>query len=351
VNRVGQLVPDQRLGQVVQVGEEHSRRGDAVGDGAALVVYALGQARVTGEREHRTSRLAAADEALGGDEQVDDRDAERLADGGPFRGAEHLGHRGDRVQVQPQPAGSLLAGQLGQLGRVGEQGGRLGGVEPPDDLGGRQAGRRGNQADRRCDRRGGGQAAGVDRGARADDPDHQAPRRRPGPGHGLSHGLGQGPAIDRADEVGVLADRLDDQAAPAGAAAREQADVLAEQQGRLGRRGGQVPLDQVPGQPPVGDGRVEVLHQLRLGHDRQPGQVGQLEPARVDAAQPGRVEGRALDGAGQQGPQPVPLEGGQLAGAPAQAPDVAGQLAAHGRGQAGPEQVEVGHRSGGHGSS
>jgi hypothetical protein len=56
---------------------------------------------------------------------------------------------------------------------------------------------------------------GVDRGARADDPDDQASRRRPGPGHGLGHG----PAIDRGDEVGVLADRLDDQAAPPGAAA------------------------------------------------------------------------------------------------------------------------------------
>ena len=254
----------------------------------------------------------------------------------------------DRAQVQLQAAVPLLGGQLGQLGRVGEQVRRLGGVQPPDDLGDRQAGRRGHQADRRPGRGHAGQAAGMNRRSRADHPDDQALRRQTAGG---GHGGGHGPAGDRGGELGVLVHALDEQAALPGAAARHQDHVLAEQQRRVGDRPGQVPLHQVPGQPPVGGGGVEVLHHVGLGHHRQPGQVGELEPVRVDAAEPSGVEGRVRDGAGEQRPQPVPLMYGEPPGVPAEASDVLGHPAADGTRYAGPQQLEVGDRGGGHLSS
>src|SRR6266699_51009 len=150
--------------------------------------------------------------------------------------------------------------------------------------------------------------------------------------------------------TGEPADGLDEQAAPPGAAARQQADVGAEQQRRVRDGPGQVPLHQVPGQPPVGGDGVEARHHLRLGHDRQPGQVGQLEPAGVDAAQAPRMEGRAVDGPRQQRPQPVALTGGELPGAPGQVPDLARQPGGHGVGHASAQQLKLGDR-GGHLSS
>jgi len=90
----------------------------------------------------------------------------------------------------------------------------------------------------------------------------------------------------------------------------------------------------LPGQPPVGDDPVEVVHHLCLGHDRQPAKIGQLEAAGVDVAQAFGVEGRAFDGPGEQGPEPVTLELGELLGRPAEALDVTGQLAAEGGGHA-----------------
>ena len=109
-----------------------------------------------------------------------------------------------------------------------------------------------------------------------------------------------------------------------------------------------MPLHQVPGQPPVGGGRVEVLHHLRLGHHREPGQVGELEPVRVDAPQPPGVEGRARDGPGQQRPQPVPLVRGEPPGVPAEALDVLRHLTADGSPHAGPQPLDVGDHGGGH---
>jgi hypothetical protein len=118
--------------------------------------------------------------------------------------------------------------------------------------------------------------------------------------------------------------------------------------GWVSGRPGQVPLDQVPGQPPVGGRGVEVLHHVGLGHHRQPGQVGELEPVRVDAAEPSGVEGRSRDGAGEQRPQPVPLMCGEPSGVPAEASDVLRHLPADGARYAGLQQLEVGDRGGGH---
>jgi hypothetical protein len=165
---------------------------------------------------------------------------------------------------------------------------------------------------------------------------------------GGGHDRGQGPAGDRGGELGVLVGGLDEQAALPGAAARHQDHVVAEEQRRVGDRPGQVPLHQVPGQPPVGGGGVEVLHHLGLGHHREAGQVGELEPVRVDAAEPGGVERRARDGPGQQRPQPVPLPGGELPGVPAEAADVLRHPVADGTRYAGPQQLELGDRGGGH---
>jgi len=59
--------------------------------------------------------------------------------------------------------------------------------------------------------------------------------------------------------------------------------------------------------PAVGDHVVELRHHLGLGHHRQPGQVGQLEPAGIHPAQPAGVE-RGMPGRmRQQQPQPFPL--------------------------------------------
>ena len=87
---IGQLVPDDRLGQVVQVGDQHLRGRDPGRDRMPLVVGALGEAGVAGKGEHRAPRLAEADQALGGDEQVDHRHAEGVADGRSLRRADRL---------------------------------------------------------------------------------------------------------------------------------------------------------------------------------------------------------------------------------------------------------------------
>jgi hypothetical protein len=184
----------------------------------------------------------------------------------------------------------------------------------------------------------------MDRRTRADHPDDQALRRQAAG----SQGSGHGPAGDRGGELGVLVRGLDEQATVPGAAARHQDHVLAEQQRRVIYRPGQVLLHQVPGQPPVGGRGVEVLHHVGLGHHRQPGQVGELEPVRVDAAEPFGVEGRARDGPGQQRPQPVPLPGGEPPGVPAEAGDVLRHPAADGTRHPGLQQFEVGDRGGGH---
>jgi hypothetical protein len=73
-----------------------------------------------------------------------------------------------------------------------------------------------------------------------------------------------------------------------------------------------------PGQPPVGNHVVEAGHHLRLRHRRQAGQVGQLEPVRVDVPEAPGVEPGASDRLGQQRSQAVGLVGGQLASVPVQ---------------------------------
>jgi hypothetical protein len=170
---VGELVTDQRLGEVVQVGDQHAGGRRAVGDRAAGLVDALGDAGVTGEGQHQAAGIAVADQPLRRDERIDHRDAERAADGLAIFRDEHLGDRGDSSQPQPQPSRALLSGQFGQLGRVPEQGGRLSRVEALDDPGGGQGRRGGNQPQRRAGGRGRGHTAGMHRRCRGHEPDHE----------------------------------------------------------------------------------------------------------------------------------------------------------------------------------
>jgi hypothetical protein len=58
-----------------------------------------------------------------------------------------------------------------------------------------------------------------------------------------------------------------------------------------GRQGA---LCRLAGQQPVADQIVEEIHHLRLGHDRQARQVGELEACRVDAMKPPGVKGGTL---------------------------------------------------------
>jgi hypothetical protein len=98
---------------------------------------------------------------------------------------------------------------------------------------------------------------------------------------------------------------------------------LVEQVG-VGLEAGQVTLDQVEGEPAVGDHAVPVGHQVVLGHRREAGQVGLLEAVGVDPGEPVAVPGRGRLGDPHQVAQPVPPLLAQPLGRPAQPGDVLG---------------------------
>jgi hypothetical protein len=99
---------------------------------------------------------------------------------------------------------------------------------------------------------------------------------------------------------------------------------LAEQVG-VGLEPGQVALDQVEGEPPVGDHGVPVGHQIVLGHRGEARQVGLLEAVGVDPGQPVPVPGRRRPGDPQQVAQAVPPLPAEPLGRPAQPLGVLGQ--------------------------
>jgi hypothetical protein len=98
---------------------------------------------------------------------------------------------------------------------------------------------------------------------------------------------------------------------------------LVEQVG-VALQAGQVALDQVQGEPSVGDHAVPVGHQVVLGHRREAGQVRLLEAAGVDAGRPFAVPGRGRRGPRQQVAQAVPPLLPQPLGRPAKPLDVLG---------------------------
>src|SRR4051812_35462206 len=92
---VRELVADQRLGEVVEVGHQYFGRCRARRDGFVVGVDELDDAHVAGEAEDRSVGLGVADETLGGRELIGHGDAECGADGRSVFGAEHLGRCGD----------------------------------------------------------------------------------------------------------------------------------------------------------------------------------------------------------------------------------------------------------------
>ena len=211
-------------------------------------------------------------------------------------------------------AGPLLGGQLREPGGVADQHGRLHGIEPLDGLGEREGGGHRYHLDRAAAGGGRDEPAGVHRRGGGNHRDHH-PVRWPAGGQ-LA---GDGVAPQRGGHVGVFADRLHEHAALPGGAARGQAHVIAEQQGRLTAAAAQVVFHPAPGKPPVGGHLIEAGHHLRLGHRRQAGQVGQLEPGRIDVPEAAGVERGALDRPGQQRTQALCLVGGEPVSIPVQA--------------------------------
>jgi hypothetical protein len=83
---VGELVADEWLAHVVEVGHEHPGRRDSKGDRVTVVVDELDDAHVGVEHQDAVAGCAAADQPFGRPERIDDGDGERVADGGPGLG-------------------------------------------------------------------------------------------------------------------------------------------------------------------------------------------------------------------------------------------------------------------------
>jgi hypothetical protein len=207
---VGQLVADQRLGRVDQVGDQRLGRGRAGWDRPVVGVDELDDGEVARQDDGRVVRVAAAEDTLGRAELVDHADAERGGDAGARIGQELLAAAGDGQRRDPHPTGWKRP--------EAEQPGEAVAAQP--------------------------------------------------------HGV-----VD--DRVGPVGEH----AALTGAAAGGQHHILAQQRRRLGAAAGEVPLEDRARQPGVGEQVVEAGHHLGLGHGRQRGQVGELEPRRVDAGQ------------------------------------------------------------------
>src|SRR6266545_3763581 len=89
---------------------------------------------------------------------------------------------------------------------------------------------------------------------------------------------------------------------------------------------GQCLLDEVAGEPLVGEHLLQRGHHVGLGHHGQARQVGRLEPVDVDPGQPTAVEGCVRDGVGEQPAEPVLLGSVDLLGAPCQPLQVVGVI-------------------------
>jgi hypothetical protein len=275
---VVQLVADQRLGQVVQIGEQDLRRLGALRHRVAIRIDAFGNAQVARERDNRLVGLAAPYQALGGNEHVGDRRAKSNGDLVPVSFGQRLCDGDNRHRADVQLTIALLVSQLRQFAGIADQRTRLGGVETLDELRDRQRRGSGHQPRRRTHAHRGAKAAGVDRRGCPDNADDNLTGRRSPAGHQRRHRR----PLDDPGELRIFLRRLHEQAAQARAAAGYQAHIVAEQQRRLCCRGGNMTLDDAAGEPPVRDHLVEALDHLGLGHHRKSGQVGQLELGWLD---------------------------------------------------------------------
>src|SRR5262245_44394542 len=82
----------------------------------------------------------------------------------------------------------------------------------------------------------------------------------------------------------------DEHTALARAAARRHGQIAVEDRHGLGSGRRQCPFDEAAVEPAVGEDVVERRHHVRLGHDRQGGEVGRLDGRHVDARQTTTVE-------------------------------------------------------------
>ena len=220
------------------------------------------------------------------------------------------------------PALALLLRQAREHARIAVQAGGLERVESLHDLGERQGHRDLAEANRTAGSPGASHARAMDSRAGGDQRDLASVRRRTARRQGTLHRA----AIERQRELGPRLEILDEDAAPARAAARRQAEIRVEQRLRFVRRGRQRPLAERARDPPVGQRLVEVVHQLGLRHDRETREVLELEAVGIDRAQPPGMEGGALAGNRQQRAQALELPRGDLRRAPVEPPDVLGQM-------------------------
>ncbi len=336
---VGELVADERLHGVDEVGDEDLGRGRARRHRRAGLVDQLDDGLVGGQDDVRVAGLAGADQALGAPERVDDAHPEARLDPGPQLGREVLARGRHRERGDREAAGLPLGDQQRQRRRVRRQCHRLQVVEAGDDLREGEGHRHGGGCDRLArsgDRR--HDAGGVD--ARSSRDRSQRPPTRRWLAEALD--AGEGAAQHGQGELDEGVEAEDEHASLARAAARGHDEVLVEQVHRGLARGRQVVLHDLAGHPAVGDDVVEGRHHLGLRHGGERRQVVELERVRVDADQPVSVEGRALLGHGQEVTQPVALVLRDPLGGPAQPGDVlrrgcrqGGTMAEHGLGNGG----------------
>ena len=77
---VGELVADERLDVVEEVGDQHASAGRPVGDGLSVVVDVLDEAELPEDVEARVRGALRGPQALGRGVEVERRDAERGLD-------------------------------------------------------------------------------------------------------------------------------------------------------------------------------------------------------------------------------------------------------------------------------
>jgi len=337
--RVPQLVPDQRLQVVVEVGDQHLGRRDSGRHRAVIVVDEFDDAAVRGHGDDRIVGRAGTDQTLRGGVRVGDRRAERVPDRGPelrqqrLRGGVHHPRR-DR-----EAAGVLLDGQPGEHARVAEEALRLQPVQLADEIGERQ---------------GDGNLREPDRAACQDRRDeHRAVHRRWRPHHGegdRGHPRRvdtQGREPDAEDQAGELRRTgriVSEDPTVTGASAGRHAQVAAGQRPRFGFRCREAALGRLAVQPRVTAHVVEVGHQLGFRHYREVRQVIQLKSGRFYSGQSPTVESGLAGGYGEQRAQPVSLPVTQLVSTPAQAAEVSRQAGEDVCLNTSAQPVKIGHR-------
>ena len=292
-----------------------------------------------------SSGALAPGEALCRRVDVDDGRAEALADGCAQVRRERLA----RARDHGGRVGQARVGKTRESRRVAHQQRRAQLVQPGHDLRQPVGDRNGQIVEREAAARGQTLrgARRMDRGAGADHPDRQAARR---------HGVHRLDACcqatrERTDEADRGAHVVHEDAAYAGAASRRERDVAVAHDALLVAGLCERLLDLSPRGRAVDEDVVELVHHLRLRHDRQSAQVRGVDLGRVDAGEAASVEGRSGDRIAQERLQADALVGEQLLAIPAGPLDELGVGGEQLGSQAIAQRRERGGGGGGHGSS